>query len=189
MKLYLIRHGQSETNLARKFTGWSQVDLTEKGVEDAHRIRPVLENVKFDKIFSSDLVRAMQTAEAAIPGCTYEITPLLREIKMGSLEMQPIADVLPAMKEQNADAVGYAMFGGESFAEFGARVREFLDMVKTLDCENVAAFTHGGLLTTMLCIVLRTVLRQGTVCCENCTVAVLELRDDNWRLHSWINPV
>ena len=189
MKLYVIRHGQSQTNLERRFTGWSQVPLTEKGIEDAKKIRPILENVSFDRIFSSDLIRAMQTAETALPGCSYETLPLIREIKMGSLEMMPIDEALPAIKENNAGTLGYAMFGGESFVQFRARIAEFLDMVKGLDCENVATFAHGGLLTTMLSMVLGLDLRRGTVCCENCTVAVLDLKDGQWRLHSWINPL
>ena len=70
MKLYLIRHGESETNLAGHYTGWSQVNLTEKGVRDAEGVRPIIQNIKFDNIFSSDLILAMKTAETAIPGCT-----------------------------------------------------------------------------------------------------------------------
>ena len=56
MKLYLIRHGQSETNLRKCFTGWAQVDLTEQGRAGAVGVRPMLEKIKFDKIYSSDLL-------------------------------------------------------------------------------------------------------------------------------------
>ena len=188
MKLYVIRHGQSETNLARKFTGWCQVPLTQQGVEDAVKIRPVLENIKFDRIFSSDLIRAMQTAEAALPGCSYETLPMIREIKMGTLEMMPIDAAVQLIAEKKVGSVGYGVFGGEDFLPFRERIAGFLDMVKGLDCENVVAFAHGGLLTTMLSIVLDRSLPHGCVCCENCTVAVFDIKNDKWRLHSWINP-
>jgi hypothetical protein len=113
MKLYLIRHGQSETNLRKCFTGWAQVALTEQGRAGAVGVRPMLEKIKFDKIYSSDLIRAMHTAELAIPGCAYETTPLLREVGMGSLELQPIAEVEADMREKNTRQLGYAMYGGD----------------------------------------------------------------------------
>ena len=110
MKLYLIRHGESETNLAGHYTGWSQVNLTPKGVRDAEGIRPTLEGIKFDKIFSSDLIRAMTTAETAIPGCTYETTHLLREVNVGNLALKPFP---PKDDPRRALMVnGFADFGG-----------------------------------------------------------------------------
>ena len=111
MKLYFIRHGESETNLAGHYTGWSQVNLTPKGVRDAEGIRPTLEGIKFDKIYSSDLIRAMKTAENAIPGCVYETSPLLREINLGSLAHKPF---LPADSEERKLTLdGFTAFGGE----------------------------------------------------------------------------
>ena len=83
MKLYMVRHGQSETNLARKFTGWAQVNLTEKGVEDAKRAGEFLKGRPFDRIYSSDLIRAVQTAQYAISGCEPVQLPQLREIGLG----------------------------------------------------------------------------------------------------------
>ena len=71
MKVYVVRHGESETNKIRHWTGWLDVALTEKGQNDALFARSVLENVHFDKVYTSDLIRAMQTAEIAIPGCCY----------------------------------------------------------------------------------------------------------------------
>ena len=47
MKLYIVRHGESEANKARNFCGWGQVSLTEKGINDAKKVRPFLEKIKF----------------------------------------------------------------------------------------------------------------------------------------------
>ena len=80
MKLYMVRHGQSETNLSRCFTGWSQVNLTEQGIADAKRAGEYLKGISFDRIYSSDLIRAVQTAQNAIPGCVPVQLPCLREI-------------------------------------------------------------------------------------------------------------
>ena len=83
MKLYVIRHGESENNVKECFTGWMDVDPTEKGIADAQKAGKLLEGVSFDRIYASDLRRAMDTAKSAIPGCTPIPEPLLREISVG----------------------------------------------------------------------------------------------------------
>ena len=83
MKVFVVRHGESETNRNACWTGWMDVALTQKGREDATLARRLLSGVKFDKIYASDLQRAKCTAEIAIPGCQYETSALLREINVG----------------------------------------------------------------------------------------------------------
>ena len=185
MKLYLIRHGESETNLAGHYTGWAQVNLTPKGVKDAEGVRPILEKVKFDKIFSSDLIRAMKTAETAIPGCTYETTPLLREINVGNLAHKPFLPLDAPERKLMVD--GFKSFDGESNAEFRARTTEFLDKVKALGCENVAAFTHAGFLRTTLSIIFSANINTMNFVCSNCAIVILELKDGRWMLYGLIN--
>jgi 2,3-bisphosphoglycerate-dependent phosphoglycerate mutase len=63
--LVLLRHGQSEWNLANKFTGFHDVDLTEKGEAEAKEAGTMLKNagISFDKVFSSTQIRANRTAD------------------------------------------------------------------------------------------------------------------------------
>ena len=63
MKLYLIRHGESETNKNGLWTGWLDVPLTEQGKEDAASASKIVSSVPFDKIYSSDLSRAIDTVK------------------------------------------------------------------------------------------------------------------------------
>lgn len=62
-KLYLIRHGESEWNLQNRFTGWVDVDLTEKGVMEAKKAGKLLLGMEFDYLFTSVLKRAIKTAD------------------------------------------------------------------------------------------------------------------------------
>ena len=186
MKLYFIRHGESETNLAGHYTGWAQVNLTEKGVRDAEGVRPILADVKFDKIFSSDLIRAMKTAETAIPGCVYETTPLLREVNVGDLALKPFPPSGDPRRKLMVD--GFSAFGGESYDELRARVAEFLEMAKTLDHENVAAFTHAGFLRNMISMILSANVSKMNFVCSNCCIVILELKNGNWMLRGIVNP-
>ncbi len=62
-KLVLLRHGQSEWNKTHRFTGWTDVDLTEKGIEEARKAGEVLkaEGFEFDIAYTSVLTRAIRT--------------------------------------------------------------------------------------------------------------------------------
>ena len=66
--LILLRHGQSQWNLENRFTGWKDVPLTEKGIEEAIKAGLLIKEnkIKIDIIFSSILQRANKTAELAI---------------------------------------------------------------------------------------------------------------------------
>ena len=92
--LVLMRHGQSEWNLANKFTGFKDVELTEKGIEEAIKGGKLLKEagIEFDQVFTSTLKRANVTAELAlteagqadlIPGMVYHDD--LRERDYGDL--------------------------------------------------------------------------------------------------------
>ena len=67
-KLVLLRHGQSQWNLENRFTGWENPTLTEQGVKEAENAGYLFKKnkIKFDCVFSSELIRANKTAEIAI---------------------------------------------------------------------------------------------------------------------------
>ena len=191
MKLYVIRHGQSENNLKRRHTGWAQVSLTEKGFEDAKRISGFLAKFQFDKIYASDLLRAKQTAETAIPGCVYEEDSRLREIHVGEISGKTADECYelfgePYMEEKAKS--NFVPFGGENIEMFRARVQSFLDMLTERTDACVAVFAHAGFLRTALECVLETTLQRRSIKCENCTVAVFEYENSTWYFSGWISP-
>ena len=67
MKLYVVRHGESESNRDKRFSGWSQVHLTEQGRRDAQRAGEMLAGLHFDRVYASDLQRALETAQVYRP--------------------------------------------------------------------------------------------------------------------------
>lgn len=186
MKLYLIRHGESESNLSKCWGGWTNPSLTEKGKADARLVRDVLRGVQIDKVITSDLTRAMQTAEIALPGCSYETLPLIREVDVGNLGGTPYADTSEEMRAEIA-ANGYAAAGGESKEDFARRAKEFLALMEKETCAAVAAFSHGGFLRVVLDEVVGLYLPRKSILCANCAVCVVEYTGGEWQLHSWIN--
>lgn len=191
MKLYVIRHGQSENNLKGVHSGWADISLTEKGSDDAKRISPFLQKIPFDKIYASDLLRARQTAENAIPGCEYETSADIREIHVGSISGKSAADCAKEYGQayfDNKKIGNYVPYGGEDREMLKVRLNRFLDMVAHSDYQCVAAFAHGFAVRIMLECVLGTAFPFYRLKCDNCTIAVFEYKDNAWMLNSWINP-
>ncbi len=186
MKVYVIRHGQSETNLESKWTGWLDVSLTDKGREDAKSAGKIIQNVIFDKIYTSDLVRARQTAELALPNCCYETSLLLREIDVGTIAGKPLS-VLTDEQRARVSKQGYTEFDGESREQLYQRINEVMRGLEKSGFENVALFSHAGFMCAMLNAVLGFEISRKNVCCNNCTLAIFEYNNGIWRLHSWIN--
>jgi len=83
-KLVLIRHGQSEWNLQNLFTGWTDVDLTEQGIEEAQQAaqRLIDENIQFDIAFTSVLKRAIRTLWLLLDGMQLMWIPVERHWRL-----------------------------------------------------------------------------------------------------------
>ena len=186
MRVYFIRHGESETNLSKKWTGWMNVSLTEKGIEDAKKAGEFLKDISFDKVFSSDLDRARITAQTALPNAEIDSSALLREINVGNISGHPFSVI---SDEERAFALmnGYKRYGGESKEEFYERISAFKEELAALELDTVAVFTHAGLMRGMLDTVINARLTYQCVACNNCAVSIFDYTNGVWSLHSWIN--
>jgi len=78
-RLILIRHGQSVWNAANRFTGWTDVDLSERGVGEAEEAGCELSKVRIDVVHTSDLLRAQRTAEIIMQHNESSKDPLTRK--------------------------------------------------------------------------------------------------------------
>ena len=188
MKLYMVRHGQSETNLAGKYTGWAQVNLTEQGIADAKRAGRYLSGLHFDRVYSSDLVRAVQTAQIAIPGCEPVQLPELREIGLGTLEMRPVAECIAQYGQQHVEDrrnYEFTRYGGENNEILRRRVARFFQMLEDDPCECAVAFAHAGVLQCALDIVLGQPVDRSHLHCANGSIALFAYKNNAWKLEGW----
>ena len=83
-KLVLLRHGESQWNMENKFTGWADVDLTDKGIEEAKAAGELLKNegFTFDKAFTSVQKRAIRTLWITLDGMDLMWIPVERSWKL-----------------------------------------------------------------------------------------------------------
>ena len=189
MRLFLIRHGQSVNNTKKIYSGWADTPLTEKGYEEAKALRPILSGIRFDKVYSSDLSRAFNTAKIALPDYEPIRTPLLRECNVGSLENQPWSNQpnCPEEAKAIANSRDFTPLGGENSEMVTHRLKEFFKLLESQDVENVAAFTHGGTILTMFTYVFgqfdHSLIRR-----PNCMVAVFDYINGRWTVSGIIDP-
>ena len=190
MKLYLVRHGESETNLKKIHGGCLDVPLTEQGKADAKSAGYLLQDIQFDKVYTSDLIRAIQTADIALPEYEKEQTPLLREICLGELEGRKPADCLEQYGEHyliQKSNRNFRDFGGENYDAHIKRSEEFLEMIASEEDTNVAVFCHEGTIKCSLDIVLQIVhwVNIKNILCSNGSVTIFDYKNGHWRLCQW----
>lgn len=188
MKVYMIRHGESEGNRDRRHTGQLQVPLTEKGREDARHAGALLAGLQFDRVYSSDLIRAMETQALALPDVQAERLALLRELDVGSLGGIRVEDCKKLYGEEYIAcrrARDFTCYGGESNAMQHERVRTFFKMLEEQPAENVAVFCHAGTITCAMEVVLGIRNGYASLACENGSVSVFEYANGRWQVLKW----
>ena len=147
-RLILVRHGQAESNLHGLHGGWSNVELTELGIKQAEAVAARLsEELKGTyKIYSSDLMRAKQTA--GIIGRKLEKTPIyvlgLREFNPGIVSGMSREEAEKHRKDVTEPALDWRPYPeSESWREFYHRVASFMDKLSEKE-EHVLIVSHGG---------------------------------------------
>jgi broad specificity phosphatase PhoE len=144
LTLLLVRHGQSEWNAAGLMQGQTaHVPLTELGHAQADRAARELAGLRPGALVSSDLRRAVQTAEhcATATGLPFTTTPALREQGYGSLEGRPSRELWEVVDWSDPH---WAAKGGESLAELHGRVAAYLKhLCAEPPAEVIALVTHG----------------------------------------------
>lgn len=185
MKLFLVRHGQTTANLSKIYAGQTDVPLTEQGRKEAESIRPVLAEFSFDRVYSSDLSRAVDTQRLALPGATAIQTPLLREFDVGNLVGRSFAEVAAQIDDSFRWRRDYTGFGGENADMVCARLRQFLASLEADPCDTAIAFVHNGVMNMMLQVVLETGFSYSAAYSKNCAINVFEFDGEKWRLLAW----
>jgi 2,3-bisphosphoglycerate-dependent phosphoglycerate mutase len=161
-KLVIIRHGQSEWNLANKFTGWVDVDLSPNGINEAEKAGQKLQGYNFDAAFSSTLIRANRTLRIALDligqrDLDFERDDALNERMYGDLQGM---DKDEARREFGEDQVhiwrrsfDIAPPGGESLKDTRERVLPYyIEKIEPLlrDGKDVIISAHGNSLRALV---------------------------------------
>lgn len=190
MKLYIIRHGETEWNVKRRFQGRSDIPLNEEGRRLARVTSEALRDVPFTRIYTSPLKRAYETAmiikgERDIP---VTIEPRIIEISFGEYE-----GLCCGKENYNIPDPEFMNFfdkpeaykpprGAEGIGELKERTADFLHGIvhnKSMENDTILVSTHGAALRGLLSFINNVGIEdfwKGGVH-KNCAVTIVEVKD------------
>lgn len=152
MEIIITRHGQTEWNVLGKVQGLADIELNEKGIEQAKETSKILKNEKIDLIICSPLIRARQTAEIINQGRNIPIIydEGIIERNFGEFE---------GINKKEFDFVGFWSYRqnkkykkAENIKDFFNRVYGFLDKIKTEYAnKRILIVAHGGISIPVNC--------------------------------------
>lgn len=185
MKLWLVRHGQTQANVDGLYSGFCETPLTELGIHQAEAVADMLSQVAFSRVLCSERIRAQHTMQMILRQREIPVVtdPRLNEMNFGDWEMRHHRDL------QRLDAENYAAWcsdwqhvipkNGEGFQLFSRRVSEFCASLSSFpEEEKMLIVSHQGVLSLLIATLLKMppaslwhfVIEQGAWSC-------IEIRD------------
>ncbi|MCX5706750.1 MAG: histidine phosphatase family protein [Candidatus Omnitrophica bacterium] len=158
-RLLIIRHGETKYNLNRRYCGFSNPPLNVSGISQAESLAKQLKVFDIAAVYSSDLLRAIQTAEIVFPKLQIKTMLDFRELNFGIFEGLNYSEIMERYPELYRDWIkgpsNVLLPNGEEFGEFRKRVSSALSSIISLHREKtIALVTHSGPIRLILCEVL-----------------------------------
>jgi probable phosphoglycerate mutase len=192
-RLCIVRHGETAWNAEHRVQGQLDVPLNATGQAQALAAAKILSQEKFDAIYSSDLSRALQTAQPTANLLSLEILLKkdLRERHYGIFERLTYAEVKTRYPEDYARFEArdpeYAFRTGESLRDFSARSISVISRIADQNRDrNILVFTHGGVLDKLYRFITGLPLsapREFGI--PNAGLNRVELTPAGWQIRAW----
>ena len=190
-RILLIRHGQSQGNAEQRFGGHSPTPLSELGHAQAEATARALRDEGVDAIYSSDLLRAVQTAEPLARETGLEVvrTEAFRERSVGRMEGLTFEEAARRFPGEYAALLRrdfeHVLTGGESYRQLLDRAARELDAaVGRHRGSTVAVFSHTGTICILILHLMGALdapaLRPVWIATANCGISRIELRSDGF---------
>lgn len=160
--LVISRHTESEWNVLGKWTGVTDVNLTEKGKAEARQVGALLESIHFDAVYTSEQKRTHQTMEGILEGAGH--TPVEHNVR-GAVNERDYGDLTGKNKWEVKDEIGEEAFagirrgwdfpvpGGETLKDVFGRVVPFFDtelLPRLQKGENILLVAHGNSIRALI---------------------------------------
>ena len=187
----LIRHGQSRGNAEGRFGGHTDTPLSARGRRQAEALAKALVGEKFTAIYSSDLKRAVQTAEplARVTRAKLITSDAFRERSVGVMEGLTFEEAAAQYPEQYAALLHrdfeHVLLGGESYRQTLDRASKKLDeIIEKHKGGRIAVFTHTGAICILSLHLMGALdspeLKPVWIATANCAIARFDLREDGF---------
>lgn len=186
MRIILVRHGHTTWNGENRYQGHKNSDLSELGRLQAASVADRLADEKIDAIYSSDLQRAVDTAEAiaGYHGLPVHTDCRLREAAFGEWEGLTVSEIkerYPDLYERyRADSISNRAPGGETLDQLQTRVVSAVEEIVSMHpVGTVVAVVHGGPIRAFFCHAMHTDFRSfRKMSLHNCGITVFACESD-----------
>lgn len=194
LQVYLVRHGETVWNAARRIQGQSDSALTAKGEHQAKQVGERVKTLGITHVICSDLGRTQRTAEiiADACGCSVTLDPRLRELNMGVLEQRPL-DGLSEEEERWRKALvdgteGGRIPQGESMTELATRMHAALNACLDLPAgSRPLLVSHGMALGALVSTILGLPAHaERRLRLRNCSISRVDHQQSAWLAEGWI---
>jgi probable phosphoglycerate mutase len=191
----LVRHGETDWNVARRLQGHTDIALNARGHAQAMKLALALKksNLQFDVLYTSDLQRAADTANAIVE--CFNLPAIanggLRERHLGALQGLTIDEAPLAEPElwraHIARELDHEMSGGESIHQFSRRIRNALEALRQKHLgKTILLVSHGGALDMMYRIATDQALDAERIAAvPNASLNWISHDGQSWKLDRW----
>jgi broad specificity phosphatase PhoE len=190
-QVLLIRHGQSEGNAAGRFGGHTATPLSARGLKQAEATAKTLSSESVTAIYSSDLPRAIETANplSILTGLPIQTSEAFRERSVGVMEGLAFEEAADQHPEQYAALLrrdfDHVLVGGESYRQLLDRAWGKLDEVISQNQNGrIAVYSHTGTICILALHLMGALdapeLKPVWISSSNCGITRFELRDDGF---------
>ncbi|MFG1173826.1 2,3-diphosphoglycerate-dependent phosphoglycerate mutase GpmB [Erwiniaceae bacterium CAU 1747] len=194
LQVYLVRHGETLWNAARRIQGQSDSALTAKGEVQAHQVGERVKSLGITHVIASDLGRTRRTAEIIADACGCDVTldPRLRELNMGVLEQRALDSLNPEEERWRKALVDGTVNGripeGESMSEMAERMHQALNACLELPAgSRPLLVSHGMALGVLLSTILGLPANaERRLRLRNCSLSRIEYQESPWLASGWV---
>lgn len=187
MKLYIIRHGQTDWNIAKKIQGRQDIPLNERGHFQAQCLGKAMENRPITAVFSSPQIHAMETAIAVASPAGVPVIPVrdLMEINYGvwegKTEEELLRDDRALYEAWWSHPAETAPPEGESINQVNERCRQAWKEIKPQLTGDAAIVAHGGLLAHFMEQLLGSESIAASTVAHNASITTIEYEPETER--------
>ena len=191
----LVRHGETDWNAERRLQGYTDTHLNTRGLAQADQMAKALKKIdfQFDALYTSDLQRAQQTANAI--ESLYAVSAInhssLRERHLGALQGLTVSEA-PLLepdlwKTHLRRDIQHELRGGESILQFASRIKTALQDIQEKHAgKTILVVSHGGALDMMYRIASNQALdAERAVAVPNASLNWISCVGSNWTVDNW----
>ena len=185
-KIYLVRHGEADSNAGGFFAGWKDVPLTPLGQQQAMLLSRRLLHEPIGRAFCSDLLRARQTLQGISVACPVEYTQELREKNYGELEGVRWEENERKYEKFHLDSTARAP-GGENNEDVQRRVCAYFEKnILNAEEDQVLVVSHHGPIVLFACHMLGVPIKNWrNLRLGNCGLCIFSKEGKTWRMTLW----